>query len=288
MNLDAWECHEFFQDLNEHTEKRTAGGYIIISGKNSSLGSGKSSLACALYYALNHHWNTPTVPSEQCHMSPLTYMDAWSAAKQKTALILDEANVFGLEAQRWQKTETLTLSHLVQVQRVKQIWTITTCGSWQHITKRVRELANYNLVCDEVPGKCVAYKIIVNFQDGKVRRKRLGQPFNYPNTEHTEAYQYLAELKDKYLEEFRENYEELSNGAPGVSENVKEKYINLGMGKVFQLMSDKNNPNLTKDERVNINQFSKGTGVQYSKCRRLRDAAVRELLSSSKDTTHIY
>lgn len=277
MKLDAWECHEFFQDLNEHTEKRTAGGYIIISGKNSSLGSGKSSLACALYYALNHHWSTPVVPSEQCHMSPLTYMDAWSAAKQKTALILDEANVFGLEAQRWQKTETLTLSHLVQVQRVKQIWTITTCGSWQHITKRVRELANYNLVCDEVPGKCVAYKIIVNFQDGKVRRKRLGQPFNYPNTEHTEAYQYLAELKDKYLEEFRENYESVTS-----EKKVKtEKQIRrLALGEVFHKMHHVLG--------LSYRQIGKGMGVPHTTITRIEDYWLRESGAGAKDTTHIY
>ena len=285
MMIDALGSHEFFQDLINHTEKRKAGGFIVVSGVNSSLGSGKSSLACALYYALNNLWGTECVPEKHCHMDALTYLDAWAEAKRKTALILDEANVFGLEASRHMSRESLTLGHMVQVQRVKQVWTITTSANWAHLTKRVRELANYNLVCTENPGTVQAYKVLVGFGDGKTKRKRLGQPFKFPNTDQTEAYKYLADTKDKYLAHFRENYDSVMSKGEGKTE---KEIISIAQGEVYYKMTTKENSNLSKDEHVKMITFSKGMGVSDIKPRRDRDAYLKSISTTTKAAKPIY
>jgi len=286
MQIDALETHEFFQEIFNHTERRKAGGFVVISGVNSSLGSGKTSLACALYYALNNYWGTECIPEKHCHMSASTYLDAWSEAKRKTALILDEANVFGLEASRHMSKEALTLGHMVQVQRVKQIWTITTSANWAHLTKRVRELANYNLVCTENPGTVQAYKVIVSFGDGKTKRKRIGQPFKFPSTENTEAYQYLAETKDKFLAQFKDGFDDLITGKSGAK--TEKEIRSIAQGEVYHKMTTKENSNLSKDEHVKMITFSKGMGVSDIKPRRDRDAYLKSISTTTKAAEPIY
>lgn len=275
VNLDALQSHEFFRDLLEHTEKRKAGGFIVISGANSSLGSGKSSLACALYYALNNHWGTPCLPEKHCHMDAITYLDAWGEAKRKTALILDEANVFGLEASRHMSKESLTLGHMVQVQRIKQVWTITTCANWAHLTKRVRELANYNLVCTEVPGTVQAYKCIVSFDKGSTRRRRLGGSWRYPNTENTHAYKYLATLKDDYLQNFKDNYE--STGKKGKTEKQIRR---LAQGEVFHKMHHVLG--------LSYRRIGKAMGVTHTTITRIEEEYIEASGGGSKVPNNIY
>lgn len=278
MNINALESHEFFQDLLEHTEKRRAGGFIVISGENSSLGSGKSSLACALYYALNTHWGTPCVPEEQCHMDAKTYLDAWAAAKPRTALILDEANVFGLEASRHMSRESLTLGHMVQVQRVKQVWTITTSANWAHLTKRVRELANYNLVCSEIPGNCQPYKVIVSFGKGQVRRKRLGQSFKSPDCSGTPAYKYLAATKDDFLANFRENYDSIMS--KGNEQKPEKEVASISKGEVYYTIH--------QNLGLSFRKIGRAMGVDHTTITKDRDIYLKSLGGGEKGAVPKY
>ena len=99
------------------------------------------------------------------------------------------------------KGSALALGHQIQAQRVSRRWGIFVVPSWGMITKRIRILANYVVENREVPfGTARCYKIVLDFQTGEPRRKKLAGDLSFPDMSNSPAYIRLAQLKQDYLD----------------------------------------------------------------------------------------
>tara|TARA_R100000655_G_scaffold27564_2_gene56103 strand:+ start:483 stop:1355 length:873 start_codon:yes stop_codon:yes gene_type:complete len=203
--LSVWEGHPFFKSIHESTYgRKKGGGIVLVTAQGSGLGLAKTSHSAALYYALNEHFGHTPNEEAEVHISSKGYIEAWENSpgqEQPNALILDEANLSAAEAQRWQRNTALQLGHQIQAARVARRWGIFVVPSWSMVTKRIRTLSNYVVENNETPfGSARAYKIILDFKTGDVRRQRLGQPFAFPDMSESPAYIRLAKLKQEYLD----------------------------------------------------------------------------------------
>jgi len=203
--LSVWNGHPLFEAIHRDTYgPKRGGGIILLTAQGSGLGLAKTSHSAALYYALNEHFGHTPNEEAEVHISSKGYLQAWENSpgqEQPNALILDEANLSAAEAHRWQRNTALHLGHQIQAARVARRWGIFVVPSWSMITKRIRTLSNYVIENNETPfGSARAYKIILDFKTGDVRRARLGQSFAFCDMSESPCYIRLAKLKQEYLD----------------------------------------------------------------------------------------
>lgn len=187
-----------FGTLGREAEKRLSNDNdikIIIQGKNSETGIGKTTLAIQLCRFIDENgWSA----EDKAYIEPSKYLSDFLDVEPKSAMLLDEIGA-GADSRRATSTENVELSQGWQMLRARNIGTVATLPSTNMLDPRMLELADYWVLVKR-RGLAQPYRIRVNDFNGKVARDPL------PGEEHIQ----FADLPDwdadkKYLDSIKDN-----------------------------------------------------------------------------------
>ncbi len=174
---------------------------IIIQGKNSQTGIGKTTLAIQLCRFIDSdEWHA----EEKAYIDIQKYLNDYLEIPGKSALLLDEIGTQA-DSRRSMSNENVQLSQGWQMLRAFNHATVATLPSTSTLDKRMLELADYWVLVKR-RGIAQPYEIKVNDFSGTVARKPL------PGDEHIQ----FADLPDddpdkKYLDQIKDN--QIRNGS---------------------------------------------------------------------------
>jgi len=140
---------------------------IIIQGKNSQTGIGKTTLAIELCRFIDPNWNA----ERKAFIDINKYLNSYLDYEKGSALLLDEIGA-GADSRRSNSKENVELSQGWQLLRSRNIATIATLPSTSMLDKRLLELADYWVLVKK-RGIAQPYEIRVNDFNGSVARKPL-------------------------------------------------------------------------------------------------------------------
>lgn len=170
---------------------------IIIVGKNSQTGIGKTTLAIQLCRYIDPQWSA----NKKAFIDPRDYVNAHMNYPKGSALLLDEIEK-AADSRRANSHENVELSQAWATLRARNIATVTTSPSVNLVDKRMMELADFWILVKK-RGWAQPYEIKVNDFNGKISRQPL------PGNEHIrfadlddddEDKEYLDSIKDEMLQ----------------------------------------------------------------------------------------
>lgn len=140
---------------------------IIIQGKNSQTGIGKTTLAIELCRFIDSNWNA----EKKAFIDVNKYLNSYLDFPEGSSLLLDEIGA-GADSRRANSHENVELSQGWQLLRSRNIATVATLPSTNMLDKRLLELADYWVLVKK-RGLAQPYEIRVNDFNGTVARKPL-------------------------------------------------------------------------------------------------------------------
>ncbi len=171
---------------------------IIIQGKNSQTGIGKTTFAIQLCRHIDQNgWDA----KEKAYVDVQRYLNDFLEIEPQSAMLLDEIGA-GADSRRSMSHENVDLSQGWQMLRARNVATVATLPSTSMLDKRMLELADYWVLVKR-RGLAQPYKINVNDFNGKISREPL------PFEEHIEFVDlpdwdgdknYLDRIKDDKIE----------------------------------------------------------------------------------------
>lgn len=168
---------------------------IIIQGKNSQTGIGKTTLAIELCREIDGNgWDA----EQKAYIDVQKYLNDFLDHKPQSALLLDEIGTQA-DSRRSTSKDNVQLSHGWQMLRARNIATIATLPSTSTLDKRMLELADY-WVLVKSRGVAQPYEIRVNDFNGTVARKPLPgeEHIKFPDLPDWDGDKnYLDRLKDQ-------------------------------------------------------------------------------------------
>lgn len=170
---------------------------IIIQGKNSQTGIGKSTLAIELCREIDENgWSA----EEKAFIDVEKYLNSYLDYPEGSALLLDEIGA-GADSRRSTSTSNVQLSQGWQMLRSRNVATVSTLPSTSMLDKRLLELADW-WVLVKARGIAQPYKINVNDFNGRVARKPLPgeEHIKFPDLPDGDAdKEYLDSIKDNKI-----------------------------------------------------------------------------------------
>lgn len=167
---------------------------IIIQGKNSQTGIGKTTLAIELCrYIDENGWSA----EEKAYIDVQKYLNNFLDVQKQSALLLDEIGA-GADSRRATSHDNVELSQGWQMLRARNVATVATLPSTNMLDPRMLELADYWVLVKK-RGLAQPYEIRVNDFNGKVARNPL------PGEEHIRFYDLPGWDADKnYLDDIKD------------------------------------------------------------------------------------
>lgn len=203
-------------------------GKILVVGRNSQTGIGKTTLAiqlCRYLDLTDDEWRA----TERAHISVSDYIEAHMKQPKGSALLLDEIEA-GADSRRATSHDNVNLSQAWATMRAKNIATVATLPSVSMLDNRMLELADYWVLVKR-RGIAQPYKVVVNDFNGRVQRKALGDNLDDPSQGEHIAFRdlpandkdktYLDDLKDDSVWDLTERSEKLS--ASEAKKKAKQK-----------------------------------------------------------------
>lgn len=144
---------------------------ILIVGKNSQTGIGKTTLAvqlCRWIDGTKNGWSA----EDKAFVDVDEYMQAHLQMNKQSCLMLDEIEA-GADRRRAMSHENVQLSQAWMTLRARNIGTVATLPSTQSLDKRMLSLADYWVLVRR-RGVAQPYKVNVNDFNGKIQRQELG------------------------------------------------------------------------------------------------------------------
>lgn len=169
---------------------------IIIQGKNSQTGIGKTTLAielCRYIDKTDDGWNA----DGKAFIDVNKYLNSYLDYPKGSAFLLDEIGA-GADSRRSNSKENVELSQGWQLLRSRNIATIATLPSTSMLDKRLLELADYWILVKS-RGIAQPYEIRVNDFNGSVARKPLpgDEHIRFPDLpDYDSDKKYLDSIKD--------------------------------------------------------------------------------------------
>lgn len=139
---------------------------IIVQGKNSQTGIGKTTFAIELCRFIDENgWDA----KEKAFIDIQNYLNSFLDMEPKSALLLDEIGTQA-DSRRATSTDNVELSQGWQMLRARNIATVATLPSTNTLDPRMLELADY-WVLVKSRGIAQPFEIRVNDFNGRVARK---------------------------------------------------------------------------------------------------------------------
>jgi hypothetical protein len=185
---------EIVDNLNSDNDAR-----VIIQGRNSQTGIGKTTLAIQMCRAFDQT-SGPWDAKEKAFINIPNYLEAHLDYPKGSALLLDEIE-HGADSRRSTSHENVNLSQGWATLRARNIVTIATLPSTSMLDKRMLELADYWVLVHS-RGLAKPYKIAVNdFKPKRLpSRQELanGQMIQFDDLDNSDPdKKYLDEIKDQ-------------------------------------------------------------------------------------------
>ena len=128
---------------------------VIITSRNSTTGTGKTTLA--LWLALN--WDTNWTADEKATLSVREYLDTYRELDPGSVLLMDEAEQ--LDARRSMSQQNVDFAEKWMMMRVRNVTSILTLPTASALDKRLKELADVRINVHR-RGRARVYKITVD------------------------------------------------------------------------------------------------------------------------------
>jgi len=181
---------------------------VIITSRNSTTGTGKTTLA--VWLALN--WDPEWTAEEKGALSVKQYLDTYPELEPGSCLVMDEAEQ--LDARRSMSQQNVDFAEKWMMMRVRNVTSILTLPTASALDKRLKELADVRINVHR-RGKARVYKITVDDHNTSEVREWRWHDIEWPDmSEHPEM-QALDKMKEQKIEgELEEATEEEDSLSP--------------------------------------------------------------------------
>jgi len=185
---ESMPLHEFRQ----RRLKKNRDLKVIITSRNSTTGTGKTTLA--VWLALNwdqHGWNA----EQKGTLSVKEYLDTYPDLKPGSVLVMDEAEQ--LDARRSMSQENVDFAEKWMMMRVRNVTSILTLPTASALDKRLKELADVRINVHR-RGRARAYKITIDDHNTSEVREWRWHDIEWPDiAEHPEMRALDQQKEDK-------------------------------------------------------------------------------------------
>jgi len=166
---------------------------VIITSRNSTTGTGKTTLA--VWLALN--WDQNWTAEEKGTLSVSEYLDTYKQLDRGSVLVMDEAEQ--LDARRSMSQDNVDFAEKWMMMRVRNVTSILTLPTASALDKRLKELADVRINVHR-RGKARVYKITVDDHNTSEVREWGWHEIEWPDiSEHPEM-QALDEQKQAKID----------------------------------------------------------------------------------------
>lgn len=182
---------------------------IIVTARNSSTGTGKTTLALLLA----KYWDRNGWDYDKGFMGVKKYLAYYNnVAERGDVLLLDDAQA-GVDNRRSMSKENVGVSRAWTLNRVKNVVSIMTLPTSTMFDSRLRELADVWINVQE-RGRAVPYKIYVNDISKEIKVVR----FRHPYIGYKEVINFKKYVDNDYLELSKQ----------------KQEYVNREWERIFE------------------------------------------------------
>jgi len=174
---------------------------VIITSRNSTTGTGKTTLA--VWLALN--WDDNWTAEEKGTLSVSEYLETYPELEPGSVLLMDEAEQ--LDARRSMSQDNVDFAEKWMMMRVRNVTSILTLPTASALDARLKELADVRINVTR-RGRARVYKITVDDHNTSDVREWRWHDLNWPDlSEHPEM-KALDEQKEEKIGEALEQSEE--------------------------------------------------------------------------------
>lgn len=164
---------------------------VIITSRNSTTGTGKTTLA--VWLALN--WDPNWTAAEKGTLSVREYLDTYQKLSPGSVLVMDEAEQ--LDARRSMSQENVDFAEKWMMMRVRNVTSILTLPTASALDKRLKELADVRINVHR-RGRARAYKITIDDHNTSEVREWRWHDIEWPDiAEHPEMRALDQQKEDK-------------------------------------------------------------------------------------------
>lgn len=248
MSLPPIDRRAPLHQLREQRLSKNRDLKVIITSRNSTTGTGKTTLA--VWLALN--WDENWTADEKGTLSVSEYLDTYQNLSPGSVLVMDEAEQ--LDARRSMSQDNVDFAEKWMMMRVRNVTSILTLPTASALDKRLKELADVRINVHR-RGRARVYKISVDDHDTSQVREWRWHDLEWPNiSDHPEMQALDAQKQAKIDDELEEAKQ---SDQPDPDELLREQKI-----KTAQRMRDNG---LTLDEIKEHVDMSKGWVVNNTK-----------------------
>ncbi|MDB2293723.1 zonular occludens toxin domain-containing protein [Halorubrum ezzemoulense] len=147
---------------------------VIITSRNSTTGTGKTTLA--VWLALN--WDQQWTAEEKGTLSVSEYLDTYQDLSPGSVLVMDEAEQ--LDARRSMSQDNVDFAEKWMMMRVRNVTSILTLPTASALDKRLKELADVRINVHR-RGRARVYKISVDDHDTSQVREWRWHDIEWPD-----------------------------------------------------------------------------------------------------------
>lgn len=192
---------------------------VIITSRNSTTGTGKTTLA--VWLALN--WDSDWTAEEKGTLSVKEYLDTYRELEPGSCLIMDEAEQ--LDARRSMSQENVDFAEKWMMMRVRNVTSILTLPTASALDKRLKELADIRINVHR-RGRARCYKITIDDHNTSQVREYRWHDLEWPDISDHPEMQAIDQMKQQKIEgELEDSIEEEETVDP--EEAAKSKEIEI-------------------------------------------------------------
>jgi hypothetical protein len=195
---------------------------VIITSRNSTTGTGKTTLA--LWLALN--WDDNWTADEKATLSVREYLDTYRELPSGSVLLMDEAEQ--LDARRSMSQQNVDFAEKWMMMRVRNVTSILTLPTASALDKRLKELADVRINVHR-RGRARVYKITVDDHNTSEVREWAWHDIEWPDLADHPEMKALDEQKEAKINGVLEAEEEDEAVDPKEAERRKERQIAQNM-----------------------------------------------------------
>jgi hypothetical protein len=166
---------------------------VIITSRNSTTGTGKTTLA--VWLALN--WDSEWTADEKGALSVEGYLNTYPELEPGSCLVMDEAEQ--LDARRSMSQKNVDFAEKWMMMRVRNVTSILTLPTASALDKRLKELADVRINVHR-RGKARVYKITVDDHNTSEVREWRWHDIEWPDMSDHPEMQALDALKQQKID----------------------------------------------------------------------------------------
>jgi hypothetical protein len=178
--------------IHQFRERKGRDFKVLITARNSTTGTGKTTLACWL--ALN--WDEDWSPEEKATLHVREYLQRYRELSPGSVLLMDEAEQ--VDARRSMSQKNVDFAEKWMMMRVRQVDSILTLPTASALDKRLKELADVRINVLR-RGLARVYRIVVDDHSQEVQEWFMHE-LEWPDISDLPEMQHLDEMKQSKIE----------------------------------------------------------------------------------------